>query len=572
MSTSIQLLSEETINQIAAGEVIENPASVIKELVENSLDAKASQITIEVEEGGFQLIRVSDNGMGMSEQDLKLCIERHATSKIRQAKDLEAIFSMGFRGEALSSIASISKITLTTSLGNEGQSLYAEGGAIHACALKARTRGTTIEVHSLFFNVPARKKFQKSPLSSQNALLKMVTKLALAHPEVEIRCICDKTEKFSTFMNRSSERQEMFKQVAEKVLGEAFFDEALPIHHKSEECEITGFIGAPHQSRAHRTGQFLVVNRRVIDSPELLRAIYEGYGTTLKAHAHPTFFLHVTLPLAWIDVNVHPQKKEIRLHEKNLAEQFVQRGVRKAFQKIALPSKSTTQFESFEVEENWMQETAPLFKCKEEETTAPTHFFSDHLPAIGLYAHYLLIDSSHAPFVLKEEPGVIWIDLEAAEARLFFEAFLSRFTDQGAMQNLLFPVTFEVSVEEEGQIEPHLQLLEKLGVAARSFGKQTFVVDALDPHLDEEQIAPLVRELVTVLERFDDPLHLEKKEQKKLALHLMRYVRSKEEEYHSENAQMIVKELLKSENPFHSPTGQPICIHMSQNEIKKAFS
>lgn len=573
MPQAIQVLSEETINQIAAGEVIEDPSSVVKELVENGVDAQATRITLEIKGGGFQEICVSDNGKGMSREDLFLCLERHATSKIRFAEDLSSIFCMGFRGEALASIAAISKITVTTCQKNEAHELYAEGGKILSLKEAARNPGTTVQISSLFYNVPARRKFQKSARSAQNEIVKMLTKLALAHPFLEVKCLADGKEVFSSFMKRAEEKEKMTEQVIEKVLGSSFLEGASTVHFKKNGCFILGHVGAAHLSRKSRAGQYLFVNGRSVISPQISRAIYAGYGTRLPSNEHPTFVLNLTLPTEWIDVNVHPQKKEIRLREESQIEGVIREGVFNALQGSSFSSPSAVSFEEVKTPFDWSSEVQPALKFREQPQTLVAHFPTLKLPIIGLYSHYLILDACHLDSSIFHggEEGLVLVDLELAQARLMFEAMLDRLEGKGEMQALLFPITFELSTHEKGVVEMHLETLQKLGIAIREFGGSTFVVDAIDPYFEEDQVESLVHELIDTLQRFGDHEELEEEKKKKLALRTLRFVRSQKESYTIEEAKALVTELFKAESPYQSPTGSPTCAHLNQDELNKYF-
>lgn len=333
IASKIRILDEHTINKIAAGEVIENPSSVVKELVDNSIDSGASEISVEISGGGRQLIRVTDNGCGMTPDDAVLCLERHATSKIQSVDDILKITSMGFRGEAIPSIASISKFTLLTSPeegGEKGTMVIVEGGRILKVCEAARSRGTTIEVKSLFFNVPVRKKFQRSPNYDSGEILKMLVKLALANPEIKIELISNQKLTLETrgalegpFSSRLSER------VAD-VLGQEFIDQCCPVENVCDSIEVHGYIGLPANTRHNRTGQYVFINRRAVFSPLVQHAVREGYSTTLPANRHPLFLLHIVMPGDLVDINVHPQKKEVRLRQEQLLKRAVTQAVDRA--------------------------------------------------------------------------------------------------------------------------------------------------------------------------------------------------------------------------------------------------
>lgn len=320
-SSKIRVLNDHTINKIAAGEVIENPSSVVKELVENSLDAGAQNICVEIKEGGRQLIRITDDGCGMNGDDALLCLERHATSKIKEVEDIQDLVTMGFRGEALPSIAAISKFTLLTSHCDEekkesGSFIIVEGGRILSHAPAPRSHGTTIEVKSLFFNVPVRRKFQKSPTYDAQEILKVLNLFALAYPSVRFELISDqksllKTPSASTALTF----HEQLERRLEPILGKEYASSLIPLKFQQDPYEMVGFIGLPTFHKPNRTGQHLFINQRLVTSPFIAAAIREGYGPMLPNQRYPVFILHLHMPGSLLDVNVHPQKKEVRLRQ-----------------------------------------------------------------------------------------------------------------------------------------------------------------------------------------------------------------------------------------------------------------
>lgn len=355
MSSKIRVLNEETINKMAAGEVIENPASVIKELIENSLDAQATQICVEIQEGGRQLIRVWDDGHGMSCDDALLCLERHATSKIREVEDIQEIFTMGFRGEALPSIAAISKLSLLTcqrseedSKAEKGTLILVEGGHLVSSSSAARSPGTTIEVKSLFFNVPVRRKFQKSPSFDVQEILRIMGLLALAYPAVHFELISDQKLLLKTPLFPSEiSFHDLLEKRLECVLGKDYASNLLPLKFQQRPYGLEGFIGSPLIHKPNRMGQHLFINQRSVTSPLIGSAIREGYGTMLPNHRYPLFVLHLRMPGSLLDVNVHPQKKEVRLRQEYILKEAIVQAVQTALrqdQKPEGPDLATTAY------------------------------------------------------------------------------------------------------------------------------------------------------------------------------------------------------------------------------------
>jgi len=331
-SPKICLLDEETINKMAAGEVVENSSSVVKELIENSLDAGSTQICVEIQEGGRELIRITDNGCGMSKEDSLLCLERYATSKIRKVEDIEEILTMGFRGEALPSIASISKFTLLTTPKQEndknelGTLIIVEGGRQISCTSAPRSPGTTIEVKSLFFNVPVRRKFQKSPSYDTQEISKIVTLLSLAYPHVQFELVSDQKSLLKTTPAAVPlSFRELLERRISNVLGKEYSSSLVPLHFEHPPYHIIGHISFPSIHRPNRTGQYLFINQRAVTSSLIASAVREGYGTMLPNHRYPNFVLHLHIPGSLFDVNVHPQKREVRLRQEfQLKEAIIQ--------------------------------------------------------------------------------------------------------------------------------------------------------------------------------------------------------------------------------------------------------
>jgi len=559
----IQILSDLTINKIAAGEVIENPASVVKELVENAFDAKSTKITVEVEKGGFSLIRVIDDGKGMARDDLILSLERHATSKITSAEDLNEVITMGFRGEALASIAAISKVGIVTATEREdsGDGLTAAGGKILSVKPSARTRGTTVESRLLFYNVPARKKFQKSQRASISDITKFLTKFGLSHPEIHLRFVVDGKETIHAPSESLEER-------IQTLLGKEFLKGAMPITQANNRCEISGFLGSPLDARSNRLGQYLYVNGRSVSCPQISRAIYEGYGTRLSSKLHPTFVLHLSLPPEWIDVNVHPTKKEIRLREEEVILKEIRKGVMNGFGSRSLPPLAEKK-EPFEPIGGSFEFSAPLvFQEKQEEVVSSFEFSEEELQVIGMFENYLIAHGSSI-FSLPSSPppytGMFLIDLEGVYARILFDRFTSETSP--TMQSLLIPLTLDFTPQEKEILERFKEDIQNMGIELRSFGDEAIIVDALSPDIEENMVSSLLHEFAEVLEKGP----ASKMRQKKLAFTLSSYARSQKRGWSIIEAKQMVKELLKTSSPYDCPKGKPTVIHLNHDAIKSLF-
>src|SRR5678809_1533327 len=325
--SKIRVLADHVANQIAAGEVVERPASVAKELVENAIDAGATRITIEIEAGGRRLLKVSDDGEGMVRDDAILAFERHATSKIRETDDLNAIATLGFRGEALASIASVAKVELTTCTEavSAATRVTIDGGRMRDVKDAAHPRGTTITVRDLFFNIPARRKFLRSEATETFHLTNLVTHYALAHPEIAFSFVNNGRE-----VVRAAPAKDL-RERAYQIFGEEFLENLLEVDGgHGEVARVTGFISAPRDRRTSRDSQYLFVNRRFVRDRMIGRALSEGYRSILPHGVYPAALLFIETPLEEVDVNVHPAKTEVRFRRSAAVADAVREAVRAA--------------------------------------------------------------------------------------------------------------------------------------------------------------------------------------------------------------------------------------------------
>jgi len=549
MNRSIHLLSEQTINQIAAGEVIENPASVVKELVENGIDAGSTSITIEILGGGFESIKISDNGCGMGKEDAELCIERHTTSKIAHSEDLWTLSTMGFRGEALASIASISQMDILTSLdGNVAVRLKVEGGKKLSCQIASRPRGTSIEVRSLFYNTPARKAFQKSASASQAEITKTLTHLALSHPRIGFTLIQQKKEIFSCQPNAHSPLLDILQERASLLLNGEFTKNCTPFVFSEKECEGFGLLGDPSLARQNRSGQYLFINNRPIHSLSLSFAVQEAYGTTLSLHAHPFYLLHLSIPSSEVDVNVHPQKKEVRLHGEHLVRYALKTAVKGALggvQEARDPVPYTLSFPSFTLT-SLPSSFSPEF-AKQEELEVSSQLplrLEFSLQPIALYKQYLLVHAESLPLAMP--PGIVFFDLKRCQAQLLMQDWRNS-SKKRMSQALLIPITLTFSLAEIEKLLPKIPLLEGCGIEVQVGGKQSLFVTALPPLLPEEEVRSL----------FFDLLEEEKASEDILLRLLAQRISSFPRNYLLEEGVAMVNKLFQTEDPHRCPKGRP---------------
>lgn len=626
MTTSkIRVLSDHTINKMAAGEVIENPSSVVKELVENSIDAGAASICIEIQEGGRQLIRITDDGSGMSSDDALLCLERHATSKIREVEDIQDVFTMGFRGEAIPSISAISKFTLLTAprveedKNGEGTLIVVEGGRFLSCKSAVRSPGTTIEVKSLFFNVPVRRKFQKSPTYDQQEIIRIIGLLALAYPNIQFEVISDQKSVLKTPPLLSDYPfQEMLKKRLESIFSEEYSSGMVPLNFQQGAYELQGYIGSPSSHKPNRKGQYLFINQRAVFSSIVSQAVREGYGTMLPTQRYPIFTLHLRLPGALLDVNVHPQKREVRLRQelelKEAIIQAVQAALRQGqaplhpplSQPIISPSAppywpSYAALLSPKSDEKWEFRSIPV----SEESGKPaqdqmkgvieqrSHFSvppkplveskEDSLPLEAappsilatIFGYCLLEPFGVEPRLLgsaatKKEGGILLLDQRAAYSRIYYEKLLKRSASR-EVQQLLIPLTLNLSSVETGVIKEYTHALNEMGFGVREFGENTFLVDTYPLFLKENQLQNCLSEIIQDLIEMESSRRLQAQREESLALVACRASLPSDQRLSMGEASGLVRQLLACDLPSKCPMGKPICLYFSPDELAKWF-
>lgn len=513
MNPKIVRLSESVINQIAAGEVVENPASIIKELVENSLDAGASHIGVTIRGGGQILIEVEDNGCGMSPEDAVLSLERHATSKIRTAEDLSTLSTMGFRGEAVAAIASVSHFELKTSEGIIGTCVKAKGGQIEEIIPCARNQGTTVTVRSLFFNVPARKKFQKSISANTAQVTKIVEIIACANPEVAFT------------YDAQDERVYNFPKQTRKERIEAIFG---AFEHEGSTFGCWGLFSAPLQAKSQRRGQLLFINRRPVFSPLIAKAVQKGYGTRLNENVYPPFALFLEVDPAIVDVNVHPQKKEVRFANESALFSKIETFVGGLFQGES-PSFSTPLI--FEQTPFLLREAPPFSFPEIKQATLGLEIPPRPLFVLGKY-------------LLMEKEGLFLVDLHGARARVCFEDMKE---GKAESQNLLWPL--EVT-ESDPEV---LDALQKMGFDCRWIGDKKMLIDALPSSMESSEF----------------PLFFEAwKDGRRLDRASVQFCRGRVQRYSMEEALLLWRRLQTCKDRVYDPLGKKIWKKIEQGDLE----
>lgn len=568
MNSKIRILDDLTINQIAAGEVIENTASVIKELIENSIDAGADEIFLETSQAGRQLISIKDNGVGMSNDDALLCIERHATSKIQHSEDLFSLTTMGFRGEALAAIAAVSKLMILTKEKKdhgEASQVVVEGGKIIKVQKAARNFGTTMEVRSLFYNVPVRKKFQNSLVNDLADIHKMLVFVCLAHPLLKIKWVNDGSEQFN-FLPKGNDFFYNLKERINTLCGGSLVNGLLKIDAPSKDWKIQGFIGNPEYHRPNRTGQYLIVNSRPVNCPEIAQMILNTYATRLPPRRFPIFILHLSLPSEWIDANVHPQKKEIRLLPHNEFFKPLVTSIEEAFysQKKNLPPPLRTDSVRFS---EYFAKPEPLTLSEElapyvENVQVPLQLHVEpHL--LFIWEQFLFVDG--LSIKATQENSIVIFEQRILEAKLAYEKF-----KQGknvlSTQILLIPQPIELSKAHYVLAAEKMSFFEKLGFQYSLLSGNTILIEGVPSQCELGDVNEFVKQMLDEFKEvfIDTMQHSE--HQKRIAHFLMRSI--KKRTLSLEIAKVFLKELTILEN-FDSPFSRPLFSILTLEDLQK---
>ena len=557
MTARIAVLAPQVADQIAAGEVVERPASVVKELVENALDAGARTIRVEIEDGGKSLIRVSDDGAGMSRADAELALSRHATSKIREAADLIGVGTFGFRGEALPAIASVSRFELETSPdGASGTRLRAAGGRREPVEDAVRQHGTTVTVRALFFNTPARRKFLRAQATETRAVVEALTVLALTRPDVAFALTSDERALLDLPPAvRPSDR-------VHALWGAGLADSLLPVAHREGPLELRGFAQRPAQAKPAGRKGYVFVRGRPIRDPFILRAAEAGYRSTLAPGDRPSLVLFLDLPGDAVDVNVHPAKLEVRFRDKFFVEKVVEEAVRRALGPLAaaapLGAGGQAAGVGFQVSGvEGFGSTLEIFRG--ESLTSDTRPLT---PLLQVFDTYLFFQT---------DSGVAIVDQHSAHERVLYEAVMHQLSGDGApAQRLLLPLTLEFAPPELEAIEAHRELLRRVGYEIEPFSGRTVVVHtAPNPH-PRFDAARCLQELVADLAggRFRGGAN---RLERFAATFACRAAIKAGQRLEPEEARQLVARLLTATLPAHDVHGRPTIVQLPKDELERRF-
>ncbi len=574
---SIKVLAEKVASQIAAGEVVERPASVVKELLENALDAGATSITIRVEQAGKRLIEVSDNGCGVPTEEMKLAVARHATSKLSSAEDLFHIRSLGFRGEALASIGSVSRMVLLsrTYESDLGGRLAVEAGQVGALEQAGLPVGTVVRVEDLFFNLPARLKFLKTDQTERNQISALVTRYALAYPAVRITLEQDGKTLLQT--NGNGDRREVLAQ----LYGVDIARQMLEVSLEEDNASVTGFISPISLTRSNRREITFFINGRWVQDTALSSALLQAYHTLLMVGRYPLSALLIWLPPEDVDVNVHPAKAEVRFRQPNQVFSLVQRAVRRALLAYSpVPQVSSSYWRPLPgvqhiIDPAWEMSVETRQELSNAEVSMeagePSEAAEQAALPSGKIPLLRLVGQVGAAYLVAEGPdGLYLIDQHAAHERVLFERFIRQKPASIASQRLLEPRTVQLPPSAAHLLEKQLDLLKSLGIDIEEFGPNTFRVRAIPAIFGGNDPAAAVMAVVEEFEEDETPLKNE--EESRIIARICKRVAVKAGKIlSSEEQTALLRDLESCQSPRTCPHGRPTMIHLSVDLLERQF-
>jgi DNA mismatch repair protein MutL len=567
----IRILSPDVASKIAAGEVVERPASVVKELLENSLDAGATQIAIEVQGGGVRLIRVVDNGVGIPPEEVDLAFERFATSKVATADDLEGISSLGFRGEALPSIAAVSEVTMVTRSREELSGIFVniKDGAVLEKAKRGCPIGTTVTVRNLFRNVPARLKFLKSSATENGHISNLVTQYSLAFPEVRFTLLIDGRTAFRS--TGSGNLREVVGTVYGLEVGKAMLQIEVKEGADPLLPGVTGFISPISLTRASRNYLSFFVNRRWVQNRILIYALEEAYQGLLMVGRHPIAVINISLPPEDLDVNVHPTKNEVKFRNERDVFSAIHKAVREALAiQASMPTLDTLpQPQSVSASQ---AERLPAFAAKSEEAVTRTPLAtSPHSaePVAKSLPILRVVGQMANTYIIAEGPdGMYLIDQHAAHERVLFERIRDQRSRRAVeVQGLLQPAPVELTVRQQELLELQSEALSEYGFGIEHFGERTYLVRSVPALLSGQNVA---QSLVEVLDFLAEGEKGDRREEIAISLACHGAVRAGQA-LSQEEMRDLIRQLEQASQPRTCPHGRPTMIHLSSNQLEKGF-
>lgn len=573
----IRILSEKLINQIAAGEVIERPASCVKELVENSIDAGASQITIEIKNSGTDYIKISDNGCGMSRDDAKLSLLRHATSKIHDEKDLWNIRTMGFRGEALASIAAVSKFYLRTknTEGSIGTEIYCEGGETKVVQDCGMGTGTEIEISDLFFNTPARQRYLKKESTELEHIATLLNTIALANPEISFTLINNGKVSFKLPRSESLERR-----IAD-IFGSTTKEAMIPLFYGGTDFGMSGFIGKPVISRSGSKHQYIFVNKRPITHNLIAYKIKDAFRSLLMEGKNPVFIINISIDPTLIDVNVHPRKLEIRFEDQSRILAVIYESVKNALEKTSLMPKGFTE------SRRYMSDSFPKY----DKDSGLAHVdgvahgsalafgradIPQNQPSLDIRSESSSLKAvtqvSNSYIVAQDENGLVLVDQHAAHERVRFFELLDQFNAKSKrVQPLLMPENLELAMDDLILLKNNLDVFEGLGFEIQEGPGNGVTLYSVPAVLSSEDIVEIVNGVLDDIRHSDAPKAKQGKSE--MILHYMscRSAIKFGQKLSIDEMDTLLSQLQKIDRPYTCPHGRPTMISLSFSELERMF-
>lgn len=598
----ISILDDLTANQIAAGEVVERPAAIVKELLENSIDAGSTELEVEITGGGIESIRVTDNGIGMSPKNLELAVLRHATSKIKEAKDLHQLQTLGFRGEALPSIAAVSKFTLTSrpAQAELGAKLIIHGGTVLEVTECGSPPGTTVLVEDLFYNTPARKKFLKTVNTESSQIHDVLTRLSLAYPNIRFRLTNQKR------MVLATPGVGDLKETVASLYGAKVISELLAVQYENEDLRVEGYISKPSLLRGSRQWQTFLVNQRVIQNRAMARAVDQAYHSLLPKSGYPLAVIEVFLPVDQVDVNVHPQKAEVKFTDEQKIFKAIYQAVKLTLEEINNPSelatpvsyRSQTHFHQDRSERSAV-ETLPFSFRKDSpsyDSPAPGNWAAASLKveeenvslidAQQMIQEHVTIPEREAPsdqkvnlqplgqidnlyIIAQGDEGLYIVDQHAAHERILYDKF-SEAAERIPSQQLLVPIFLEVSEIESQRIQDYQELFDQMGFTIEPIGPHTYRLLESPSDIPADEAEAYVRSILDLLANLQQPTP-QLLRHACLQLAACHGAIRAGQPLHMRQMQILLQELCATSLPYTCPHGRPVIIRFSPAELGRLF-
>jgi DNA mismatch repair protein MutL len=592
LTKHIVVLSEEIANKIAAGEVVERPASIVKELLENAIDAGATDIKVELEKGGCQSIKIIDNGSGIEYEDVPLVFERHATSKINRFEDIFNVVSFGFRGEAMASIPSIARVELLTRRRNDltGTKATVEAGAIREISPAGCPEGTQISVTNIFSNVPARRKFLKTEATEQAACLDVITRLALAHEDVRFKVFHNGKEVFNT-----PEVKSINDRIA-MVMGGEFSAHNIPVDAGKDRLMLTGFISSPEYTKSNSKSIYLFVNKRFIRDNSVTHAVLSSYRQIIEPRRYPAAVLFLDMPPEDVDVNVHPAKMEVRFKNARDVYELVSRSIVHGLAQAQtskgnfiyrLAPKEKQEFPAPSLRENLPRMTFGAFSRQNLQQSINNDLFKrstdadflsdrkvDHVlnrESLSFAGMKYIGQFANTYLIFEGEDRLVLLDQHAAHERILLEKLKNENADKVISQSLLLPEIVNLTPGQVSMFSDYLDFLQDIGLEIEIFGRDAIVVKAVPVTLAQVKISEMISDVADQLgDQSESPSFREKREKILVSLACRAAIKANRS-LAAEEVSALCREL--ESTPFNQtcPHGRPVTISFSLNEIERMF-